>query len=387
MPTSLSVKAERNNPPFARSEAMRVCLLSHVALAFAATFAAVPACGEEPATPRSPDAASGAKSVTVFPVLLGPGTPTFRIAPGAPKKVAEFVGLLLERGGMKEIEVADAEFSPPEKADLAKVAEAFSQFVRSRNLRTEYALFGQFIGSLDSGVDEIRFVVVDRQGKVVLTERADRQQLTQIGEPKVEPMTATVYLVNRLRGLWGLADPDREDAPEGKMAQLWAKDSGTPSKAEREAMQSRLSDLKKKIKTSTVAVFPVRVAAESDAKAAVRLAEMLTKQGFGHAEAASIGPKLQIKPNTNEMRILWDTARAFQDFLRKNPSAADYALLADYIGKPEIGGVHFILCDRSGDWVLVELRNSHHDDFQRINPQSVDDCNRLVIEALKNDLR
>jgi len=364
---------------------MRLCLLSHVALAFAAFVVAFPAYGQEPASPGSPDAASRAKSVTVFPIVLTSDKP---LPPGMSKKVAEVVGLLLERGGMKEIEVADAEFSPPEKADLAKVGEAFGQFVRSRNLRTEHALFGQFIGTPGSGVDEIRFVVVDRQGKVVLAERAGQQQLSPSGGPKIDcPMDACVYLFNRLRGLWGLADPDREDAPEGKMAQLWAKDSGTSSKAEREAMQSRLSDLKKKIKTSTVVVFPVRVAAEGDAKAAVALAEMLTKQGFGRAEAANIDPKLQIKGNSNEMRILWDTARSFQEFLHKNPPATDYALLADYIGKPEIGGVHFILCDRSGDWVLVELRNSHHADFQRINPQSPDDCNRLVIEALKDDLR
>ena len=78
--------------------------------------------------------------------------------------------------------------------------------------------------------------------------------------------------------------------------------------------------------------------------------------------------------------------------MRKNPPAADYALLADYgigrssDGKTVVGGVEFILCDRGGDWVLLELKNDHHPDFQRINPQSADDCNRLVVEVLKNRL-
>ncbi len=89
---------------------------------------------------------------------------------------------------------------------------------------------------------------------------------------------------------------------------------------------------------------------------------MLADDGLGRAEAANTDPKLQIKANTNQTRIAWDMARAFQDFLRKNPPAADYALLADYgigrtaDGKPVVGGIQFVLCDRKGDWVLVDLR-------------------------------
>lgn len=209
------------------------------------------------------------------------------------------------------------------------------------------------------------------------------------GENKVDPMLASSYLVDRLRRLWGLANPNEKDAPEGKMAELWSEKSGLPPKSERNAIELRLKTLKKAIATSTVAVFPVRVSGKSDELATARLAELLTRTGFGRAEAISTSLKLDIKPNTNQLRIVWDTARAFQDFLRKNPPAADYALLADYgighlpDGKMLVGGVQFIVCDRKGDWVLIALRNDHHADFQRINPQSPDDCNRLVVEALK----
>ncbi len=119
---------------------------------------------------------------------------------------------------------------------------------------------------------------------------------------------------------------------------------------------------------------------------------MLNQNGLGHANVA----RMELKPiqaSTNQTKILWDTARAFQDSLRKNPPAADYALLADYgigrtpDGKTEVGGVDLILCDRKGEWFLVTLRNSHHPDFQQINPQSPDDCNRLVVEVLQDSLR
>ena len=206
-------------------------------------------------------------------------------------------------------------------------------------------------------------------------------------------MLACSYAVNQLRRFGDLADPNRKDAPEGKMAKLWAEKSGLPSKAEREAMQSRLKTLKQTIKTSTMAVFVQVSGNSSDAKAADALAEMLTHEGLGRAEAISAELKFEIKPNTNQVRVIWDTARAFQDFLRKNPPAADYALLAEYgigrfpDGKTAVDGVGLIVCDRNGDWVLVTGRNSHQPDFQQINPHSPDDCNRLVVEVMKNDLR
>jgi hypothetical protein len=371
---------------------MRLRLFSYVALGIAALLAAAAACGEEPPAPRGPAPPSVAKSVTIFPIVLNSGAPIAGVSADMSKKMAELIGLFLERGGMKQIEIADARFIPSEQADLAKAAEAFGRFVQSQSLRTEYALYGQFIGTPGRGVDEIRLAVVDRQGKVVLADRLDRQQLLLkrllSGEDKVCPMSACYCAFGQLQGFWGLANPNQKDAPEGKMARFWSEQSGLPPKSEREAIASRLNALKKTIKTSTVAVYPVRVAGRSDLQLAERLAEMLTKQGFGRAEASNTDPKLQVQGNTNQTRILWDTARAFREFLHKNPPAADYALLADCgighspEGKTVVGGVQFVLCDRKGDWVLVDLKNDHHPDFQRINPQSADDCNRLVAEAL-----
>ncbi len=302
---------------------MRSGRLPHLAVAFAAFLSAFPVRGEEPIKPRSPDAPSRARSVTVFPIVLGSGAPLAGVSADMSKNVAQLVGLLLERGGMPEIEIADAEFSPPKEADLAKLAAAFGRFVQSQNLKTEYALFGQFLGIPGKGVDEIRLAVVDRQGKVVLAERLDQQQLMLrrmlSGEKKVDLMRASYSMVGRLRGLWGLADPGRKDAPLGKMARLWSEKSGLPPKNERESIEPRLKTLKKSIQTSTVAVYPVRVSGKSDPPLAPRLAQLLTKAGLGQAEASSTDPKLQIQGNTNQTRVLWDLARAFQNFCAKIP--------------------------------------------------------------------
>ena len=198
---------------------MKRHLFSNLLLFVAAFCVAVPVSADEPAVPAQP-------SATVFPIVLNSGKPIAGVPADMSKNLAELVGLFLERGGMKKIEIAGTQFLPPEENDSAKLANAFGQFVRSQKLSTDYALYGQFLGTPGKGVDEIRIVVVDRHGKVVLSERRDRQQLSQLGEEKIDPMIASYQLVCRLKGLWGLADPNRKDAPQGRMAEALGREVG-----------------------------------------------------------------------------------------------------------------------------------------------------------------
>ncbi len=53
-------------------------------------------------------------------------------------------------------------------------------------------------------------------------------------------------------------------------------------------------------------------------------------------------------------------AREFRDYVHKNPPETDYVLYADYVFNPqtwEQGFVHFIVCDRKGEWVIVDMQN------------------------------
>lgn len=45
-----------------------------------------------------------------------------------------------------------------------------------------------------------------------------------------------------------------------------------------------------------------------------------------------------------------------------------------------------ILCDRQGDWVLVDLSNSDQPDYQEIKPISAEGCDTLLVERLKGKL-
>ena len=87
--------------------------------------------------------------------------------------------------------------------------------------------------------------------------------------------------------------------------------------------------------------------------------------------------------------MLWDMARAFREYVRQTPPTADYAVYAEYmidLKQGRAGAVHFAVCDRSGEWVIVDFQNDHHEDFQSIAPKSGDDCDRLLVKRLARRL-
>ena len=329
------------------------------------------------------------KSVTVFPVVV---TSSENLEPEFFGRVSEIAALLLERAGMEELELGKASFRPPATDDVAKIAAEFGKFAKAQELKTEYALFGQFVGTPRTGPQEIRSVVVHKTGKVIFADRADKEAFAQAKIKPENPMTCTIFLVNRLNEVWDLDDPMREDAPQGKMAKLMQRRSGLPPKEELTAMDERLERFKQDHATSKVTVYPIHLWSGSNAESPGKLAELFCQQGTCQAEAAETDPRLEIKGDPNQQKVLWDTARAFRDFLREHPPTTDYALLADYAigksadGQPKVGFVHLIACDRQGEWVLVDMQNSHHADFQKIDPRSIDDCNRLAARRLKSRL-
>jgi hypothetical protein len=222
-------------------------------------------------------------------------------------------------------------------------------------------------------------------GKVHLAESADKAQLNKALLPPKDPMTCCVFVARRLQEFWNLKDPLRPDAPQGKLAQFWQNDAGIPAKDERDAIAKRAETLKRNRKTSTCTVYPIHVGNQSDKPAAVALASMLSEAELCKTRTSDTDPALKIAGHSNEQKVLWDTARAFRDFIRKNPPATDYVAYADYgLSGTQVHHVHVIVCDRAGDWVLIEMQNSHHPDFQRIAPKSAADCSRLVVARWKD---
>ncbi len=315
-------------------------------------------------------------SLTVLPVGLG-SKPS--------PQVGEVVGMLLERAGMKNLEIGATEFRAPEKADLVQTATALSEFVRANPLATDYALYADFLGSPGKGFTEVRGVIVNKQGEVAWQDRQTAEDAAFKRLKPGEPMTCCVLFVERLRPVLNLGDPNRKDAPQGKLAQKWEQKTGVPDEAEQKAMNERQQAFKKAASKATLVVYPVRAGGKSNPESAVHLAKLFNDAGLTKAVAASEGPQFDIKANMNEQKVLWDMARAFHTHMQAHPPEADYALFADYLmmGKDAVGEVHFAVCDRKGQLVIVDYQNDHHDDFNTIKPKSAEDGNRLVLKRLE----
>lgn len=347
-----------------------------------------PACDRKETAPHpAPESGPAAKlraagkntSMTILPVWL---------AGNASAQVAEVLGMLLERSGMSELEVGAAEFHPSDQADPAQTAAALAEFVRAHPPTTDFVLYAEFRGTPGQGVAEVRSMILDRQGAIAWhdSQSPNDKDFRRIG-PR-DPMACCVLVAERLRPLLGLGNPQRSNGKPGKLTLDWERKTGVPDKAERDAMDERQAAFRNSASSATLVVFPVRAGGESRADQAVQLAHSLTKTGVTRAVAATEGPSLDIQRSMNEQKVLWDMARAFREYVRKNPPDADYALFADYImSNSAVGAVHVAMCDRAGEWVIVDYQNSHHDDFKAVNPRSTDDCDQLVVRRMERYAR
>ena len=337
------------------------------------------------------------RSITVFPINVKPGKNMlleFRTM------MATIVGSFLERADLKNVELGQGEFVPPDTNDAAEIAKAFARYVREHSIKTRYALFGQFVGTPKTGAKAIVTVLVDRSGKIVLAKRDTPGMFSSLVGlwPKC-PMECSLFVARRVQTHWGLPDPLRAGAPKGgKMATLVDKRSTIPPKAEREAMQKRLETMKKGLKDRRMTVYPVHLADGTDTGCTEKLVDAINSRGLFKAVAGTVDPGLKVKGSFNEQRVLWGAARSFQEFIRKTPPRSEYALYVDYgicgpsVKTPpgmrrEAAFVHLVLCDRRGEWVMVDFQNSHQHDFKKIEPKTCEGCNRLAVMRLAARLR
>lgn len=166
---------------------------------------------------------------------------------------------------------------------------------------------------------------------------------------------------------------------------------GSPVEMSPEQRQ-RLDLMKSKGQKATLTVFPVRIRGnEEDAETASTLARMINDAGLCTATPAKQSLLLKAPlTDPNEMNKLFSLAEEFRDYVKKNPPDTDYVLYADYIFFPDnwnLFALHFIVCDRQGEWVILDLQNSDLPDFQSINPDSKEDCNTLFLKRLQTYLR
>jgi hypothetical protein len=313
-----------------------------------------------------------------------------RLGGRASDRVSEVLGLFLEKQGLKNIELAKLTLPSATNADLQALADAAGAFVIAHPITTDYALYAEFNGTHETGLNELRAVVVDRSGAVVWTDLQTAQDLQRqrVGR---EPIEFCTLLAQRLAPQLNLNDQTAAAAKPGKMAALMTVRSGLPPATETALLPARLKEFKRVKSNATVIVFPARIGGEVNPASAIDLVKLITETWLCKAVAAKQPLLLKASlADPNEMKALWDLAREFRDYARKKPTGAEYTLYADYGFNPrqwEQGFVHFVLCDPQGEWVIVDMQNSHHPDYQTVKPTSWQGCDRLLVRRLEGFLR
>jgi len=326
---------------------------------------------------KGPDA-----SLTILPVRLA-GKPWDR--------VTEVVGVLLEQQGLRNIELGKTPFTPAD-TNWESLAAAVGAFVKTNPITTGYALYAEYNGDRQTGLNELRAVVVDQTGAVVWTDRQTPQDEAFRNMGEREPMTMSVLLVERLGPQLGLNEATAKAAKPGKLAAILDQRSGLPPENERAALPERQQAMKQALPGVTLLVYPARIGGKTvSVPSATNVVQLLNQAGLCKAVRADQIILLKAsQADPNELKSLWDLAREFRDFVRAHPPATDYALYADYVfnpQNPEQGFVHFVVCDRKGEWVIVDLQNSHQPDYQSIGIISRDRCDQLLVKRLEGYLK
>ena len=321
------------------------------------------------------------KSLTVYPIVLArPDKAIDEKTQKFGERIAEVVGLRLEQHGMLPgVSAEYPETVAPDDA-LAEVEQKFQTFVEGEAIETDYALFA-FFGVKPSkrgpAVAKICAALADATGRIVWS-----KDITEIPEGRMgSPLGATVLLSDEIRSVSDLTEGDTY----GPMARLMDQRNGLPPKPERDAMKKRFEAAHESFSEAALSVYPFRIweTEEGSVEGAEALAGKLTKAGLCRASAVDTDTLLvatRDPEQPSQMKIMWDTARDFRAFLREHPADADYALLVD--ATLPTHHVHLVLCEGSGEWVTASLMNSHHPEFQEVDPKTLEDCVELAFRRL-----
>jgi hypothetical protein len=356
----------------------------------AAGFVVSPAAAQEP--PPVPTPVANARQALAEAGVRAPLTLLPARVLGSPSaNVAEVLGLVLERFGMADLQVAEAAFDAGDAAwDAVPALLAAHVRAASPTSGPRWWLYAEYLGDPRSGPSEVRFVVVDATGQLALCDRqtAADAAFARTAARDPDPLGCSALVGERLFELAGWKKVPG-GVRDGKFAERWRTKSGAPDKTERAAMDQRLAALRADLAQARIAVLPSLVMAKPDAKSAERVAARIGKelgcQTVVRAEAALPA----VAPSSNQQKRLWGLAAALRKAAGAHKIEADYALVADLGVRPEGGAqfVNFVLCTKSGEVVIADFQNDQHPTFKGRQPKSVEDAEALVAARLAALLR
>lgn len=306
-------------------------------------------------------------------------------------RLSEVIGALLEQKGLKNIEVSSIAFSRVSKPALNDLIDSLKNFISAHPITTDYVLYVEMNGDQNPPpIDEVIGIILDRSAALVWNDimNSEDDAFTRVSDP--DPMGYSVLLTERMAPDFGLNAETARNAKPGKMAAKMRERSGLPPEEEMAQMPEREQKFKADFKQSNLVIFPVRDLGKENGPEAEKLAALINSAGMSKARISNTFLLLNSSDDPNEMKRLWDMAKDFRSYIKANKQDADYYLYADYVYTPDnwpAGLVHFIICDRQGDWVIVDFQNSEKPDYIQIKPTSAETCNKLVVARINKYLK
>jgi len=140
----------------------------------------------------------------------------------------------------------------------------------------------------------------------------------------------------------------------------------------------------------TVTIFPIHVISGNqlshDQALARRLAEFLSTSHLAEPIVASEPINIPAYYRVAETKRIRLAARHFQRTIDQVDLTTDYALMAEIVSNPDktrVLGVYFFLADRFGRIASARMANSHHSEFQKIQPKNPSDGFRVLTEMIR----
>lgn len=330
---------------------------------------------------QAPD--KGTPSLSVYPVRLSPGP----FPEDFSRRVGMVIVTMLEKAGVQDVRLAESKWDPPPSEKISALAEAFGQHVAASKLGSDRAIFVQILGTPEVGVQGIQTIMVDRHGKVLLADSAEEKELQASPARPKDPMSCCVFAVDRIKPSLRIR-ADKASLPQTtKSDEFWRKDAGIPVAEEFTQMAARQAKLRRNRATATWIVFPFLVHGQSNRDVTRQAMKSLQDGRLGPITMSDSDPQIQTIRHSNEQKVLWNTALAFRDYVRQQKPDADYTLLVEYgSATPDTFFVHWIVCNRSGAWVIVDMQNSHQADYQRIHPADIVGLNKLLNVRWRSEL-
>ena len=312
-----------------------------------------------------------------------------RVLGRADANVADALGLVLERAGASDLAVAAPPFDPGQ-ADWDAVPALLKAHVAAQaGAAPRWALYAQFLGDPRTGPTEVRFLVVDAHGELVLNDRqtpVDPAFRATAGRDP-DPLGCSALVADRLFELAGWKKVPG-GVRDGAFQRRWQQKSGAPDARERAAIDKRLAALRTNLRGASFAVLPVLWNGEAHADGAARVATAAPAE-LGCKAAAAASGALAVPASSNEQKRLWDLVAAVRTSLGKTAVDADYALAVDTAISDGGGAgfVHVVVLTKAGEVVIADWQNDQHPLYQQRAPKNRQDCEALAVARLQQLLR